>query len=90
MIIGKVIGNIVSTITSTDYKNRTILIIQPVDTSGKEKGSSFLAIDSVQAGVGDTVLTLDEGGSAKMILKPETNSVKQVVVGIIDHIEKEK
>jgi len=38
MTIGKVIGNIVSTITSDDYEYRTILIIQPVDYSGKNTG----------------------------------------------------
>lgn len=90
MILGKVIGNVVSTITSVDYENRTVLIIQPIDPSGKKKGKSFLAIDSVQAGVGDTVLALDEGGSANMILSPKTTTVKQVVVGIVDHIIKEK
>ncbi len=89
MILGKVIGNVVSTIKSFDYENRTVLIIQPVDPSGNIKGKSFLAIDTVQAGVGDTVLALDEGGSANMILKPATSTVKQVVVGIVDHITKE-
>ncbi len=89
MILGKVIGNVVSTITSVDYENRTILLIQPIDPTGKKKGKSFLAIDTIQAGVGDTVLALDEGGSASMILKPETSTVKQVIVGIVDHIIKE-
>ncbi len=89
MILGKVIGNVVSTITSVDYENRTVLIIQPIDPTGNQKGKSFLAIDTVQAGVGDTVLALDEGSSANMILKPETNTVKQVIVGIVDHIIKE-
>ncbi len=89
MILGKVIGNVVSTITSVDYENRTVLIIQPIDPTGNQKGKSFLAIDTVQAGIGDTVLALDEGGSANMILKPETNTVKQVIVGIVDHIIKE-
>ena len=89
MILGKVIGNVVSTITSVDYENRTVLIIQPIDPAGNQKGKSFLAIDTVQAGLGDTVLALDEGGSANMILKPETNTVKQVIVGIVDHIIKE-
>jgi len=90
MILGKIIGNVVSTITSVDYENRTVLIVQPIDPAGNQKGKSFLAIDNVQAGVGDTVLALDEGGSANMILKPETNTVKQVIVGIVDHIIKKE
>ena len=87
MIVGKVIGNVVSTIATADYEARTVLVIQPISPDGKNKGKTFLAIDTVQAGVGDTVLALDEGGSAKMIL--DTKTVKQIIVGIVDHIIKE-
>lgn len=90
MILGKVIGNIVSTVRATGYESKTILIIQPIDPSGKAKGKSFLSIDTVQAGVGDTVITLDEGSSAKTAIKePETFTVKSVVIGIVDHVIKE-
>ena len=52
-----------------------------------KKGQSFLAIDVVQAGVGDTVLALEEGNSARQVLKePESFTVKQVIVAIVDNI----
>ena len=87
MILGKIIGNVVSTVTEAGYGSRKILIIQPIDPSGKAKGQSFLAIDTVQAGTGDTVLVMEEGGSARMILgEPETFTVKAVVAGIVDQI----
>jgi len=90
MILGKVIGNVVSTIRAVGYNSRTVLIIQPIDPSGNPKGKSFLAIDTVQAGVGDTVIALDEGGSAKIAIRePQTSTIKVVVVGIVDHISKE-
>lgn len=90
MILGKVIGNVVSTIRAVGYDSKTVLIIQPIDPSGNPKGKSFLAIDTVQAGVGDTVITLDEGSSAKIVIKePQTSTIKVVVVGIVDHISKE-
>jgi len=90
MILGKVIGNIVSTIRAVGYDSKTILVIQPIDPSGNPKGKTFLAIDTVQAGVGDTVITLDEGNSAKTAIKePKTFTIKVVVVGIVDHILKE-
>jgi len=90
MILGKVIGNIVSTERVKDYKSKTILIIQPIEPDGTFNGKTFLAVDTVQAGVGDTVLTADEGGSAKIAVKePETHTIKTVVTGIIDHIIKE-
>ena len=90
MILGKVIGNIISTERIEGYKSKTILIIQPIEPNGTRKGKTYLAIDTVQAGVGDTVLTVDEGGSAKIAVKePNTHTIKTVVVGIIDHINKE-
>jgi microcompartment protein CcmK/EutM len=87
MILAKITGNVVSTIKATGYESRKILIVQPVDPSGAPKGKSFLAVDTVQAGEGDTVLVLEEGGSARMILdEPDTFTIKAVIVGIVDHI----
>ena len=87
MILGKIIGNVVSTVSEAGYGSRKILIVQPVDPSGMPKGQSFLAIDTVQAGMGDTVLILEEGGSARMILRePETFTIKAIIAGIVDHI----
>jgi len=79
--------NVVSTVTEAGYGSRKILVVQPVDPSGALKGQSFLAIDTVQAGVGDTVLVLEEGGSARMILnEPDTFTIKAIIAGIVDHI----
>lgn len=90
MILAKVIGNVVSTLKVTGYESRKVLIVQPVDPDGKYKGKSFLAVDAVQAGVGDTVLVIEEGGSARAILnEPETFTVKSVIAGIVDEVIKE-
>jgi microcompartment protein CcmK/EutM len=87
MILGKVIGNVVSTVSETGYGSRKILIVQPVGPSGDPKGQCLLAIDTVQAGIGDTVLVLEEGGSARMILgEPETFTIKAIIAGIVDQI----
>ncbi len=87
MILGKIIGNVVSTVSEPGYENRKILIVQPVDSSGAPKGQSFLAVDTVKAGTGDTVLVIEEGGSARMILdEPETFTIKAVIAGIVDAI----
>ncbi|MEI6749871.1 MAG: EutN/CcmL family microcompartment protein [Bacteroidales bacterium] len=87
MILAKIIGNVVSTVKATGYESRKILIVQPIDPSGEAKGKSFLAVDTVQAGVGDTVLVLEEGGSARMILdEPDTFTIKAIIAGIVDHI----
>ena len=89
MILAKVIGNVVSTIIAPGYESKKILVVQPIDPLGNPKGSSFLAIDAVQAGVGDTVLILEEGGSARAIInEPDSMTVKAVIAGIIDEIVK--
>ena len=89
MILGKVIGNVVSTIKCPDYNNYKLLLVQPVDQAGNSKGKSVLAIDAVQAGVGDTVLVLDEGGSARAALDTEARSIRTVIVGIVDEVTTE-
>ncbi len=87
MILGKIIGNVVSTVKEADYESRKILIVQPVDPSGTPKGQSFLAVDTVKAGPGDTVLVIEEGGSARMILdEADTFTIKSVIAGIVDQI----
>jgi ethanolamine utilization protein EutN len=87
MILAKIIGNVVSTIKAKGYESKKILIVQPIDTNGNLIGKSFLAIDAVQAGVGDIVLVLDEGNSARTILNgPDSLTVKTVIVGIVDQI----
>ena len=88
MILAKVTGNVVSTIKAIGYESRKILIVQPISPDGKSAGRSFLAIDAVQAGAGDTVLIMEEGGSARLILdEPGTFTIKAVVAGIVDEIQ---
>ncbi|HRS53365.1 MAG TPA: EutN/CcmL family microcompartment protein [Bacteroidales bacterium] len=91
MIIGKVIGNVVGTIKAPGYESKKILVIQPIDIEGNNKGKAILAIDAVQAGIGDIVLVLEEGNSARDIInEPESLTVKTVVAGIIDEISLNK
>ncbi|MHC1778161.1 MAG: EutN/CcmL family microcompartment protein [Lentimicrobium sp.] len=87
MNLGRVIGNVVSTIKVEAYQSRKILVVQPIDPEGKACGRSILAIDAVQAGIGDVVLTLEEGTSARAILQePESMTVKHVVAAIVDSV----
>ena len=90
MILGKVVGDVVSTMKHQDYDSYKILIVQPVDHQGQKVGKAFLAVDSVQAGIDDTVLVIDEGGSGRAILDaPENRTVRTVVCGIVDEVSTE-
>ena len=90
MIIARVLGNVVSTEKHPQYRGYKILVVQPIDPQGKPKGRSFLALDGVQAGIGDRVLVVDEGGSARSVLRDEgALTVRTVACGIVDCIEVE-
>ena len=87
MILGKVIGQVVSTEKHPDYHGYTLLVIQPTTPDAAPKGRSFIAIDAAQAGVGDTVIVIDEGGSGRAILgATEHKTLRTVVAGIVDAI----
>lgn len=89
MRLGRIIGTVVSDTKAKGYESRKILVVQPVDADEKTVGTSFLAIDAVQAGVGDLVLTIEEGNSARQIIKDEEAlTVKTVVAAIVDEILK--
>jgi len=87
MILGKVVGNVVSTIKLPVYQGYKILIVQPVNDKQKPQGKSILALDTVQAGVGDTVLVIDEGNSSRLIMNNSTAPVRTMIVGIVDAIK---
>jgi len=87
MILGKVIGNVISTIKLPVYQGYKILIVQPVNDEEEPQGESVLALDTVQAGVGDTVLVIDEGNSSRLIMNNSTAPVRTMIVGIVDAIK---
>ena len=89
MIIGTVRGNIVSTINHPYYTGKKLLVVEKEDPAGKPDGS-LIAIDGgVQAGVGDRVLVIDEGNSARQVVGDANAPVRSIIVGIIDRIDTE-
>jgi microcompartment protein CcmK/EutM len=86
MILGKVVGTVVATVKLSIYSGYKILIVQPVDPEGNPSGKTVLAIDTVQAGTGDTVLVIDEGNSARLIIDDPMAPVRSVVAGIVDEV----
>ena len=87
MILGKVVGNVVSTMKLPVYQGYKILVVQPVNDKKEPQGESVLALDTVQAGVGDTVLVIDEGNSSRLIMNNSTAPVRTMIVGIVDLIK---
>ena len=90
MILARVIGQVVSTIKLDVFKGFKLLLVQPIDIEEKPKGKILLVLDIVQAGVGDVVLVMDEGNSARTILENTTAPIRSVIVGIVDEIQTDK
>ncbi|MCL5428253.1 MAG: EutN/CcmL family microcompartment protein [Chloroflexi bacterium] len=86
MILGKVTGTIVTTICHPDYKNRRLLVVQPLLLPEEQPSGDFVALDNSHAGVGDTVLVNREGNGARQALGNPDACVISVIVGIIDSL----
>lgn len=87
MTIGKVIGTFVATQKNERLRDKKILIVQPVNLDGQATGRETLAVDVVDAGIGDTVLLMAEGTSARQILQDDQIPVHTVIVAVIDDFE---
>ena len=88
MILGKVVGTIVTTISHPHYKNRRLLVVQPLvmDGAAPDSADDFIALDNTQAGIGDTVLVNREGNGARQALNLPDGAVISVIVGIVDSV----
>ncbi len=86
MIAGRVTGTVVADAKIGALKNLKLLIVTPEAPDGGRAGASFIAVDTVQAGTGDRVLVIDEGGSANLVLNSSGLPIRTVIVGIIDEI----
>jgi ethanolamine utilization protein EutN len=103
MIIGKVIGTVTTSIKHSILEGRKLLVVRPVSPApaGKKAkskpageeyiytGKAVVALDTVQAGVGDTVLVIDEGNSGRLMIGDSSAPVRTVIAGIIDSVKLE-
>jgi ethanolamine utilization protein EutN len=91
MMLGEVVACVVSTEKHPHYVGRKILAVQPIDAEGKPKGTALLAVDGVQAGIGDRVLVVDEGGSARSVIGDEgAFTIRTVICAIVDRVDIEE
>jgi microcompartment protein CcmK/EutM len=86
MILARVTGRVTSTIHHDSMEGRRLLVLDKLDPEGEATGGYLIAVDTVGAGAGETVLVLDEGNGARQILGGAELPVRSVVVGIVDHL----
>ena len=93
MILGKVVGPVVSTVKHASYAGLRLLVVQPIDETGAPLGKSLLAVDRIcDAGEGDTVLLLKEGTGIRQIFglpKEAKLPIQVCVAGIVDQVSVE-
>jgi microcompartment protein CcmK/EutM len=87
VLIGRVVGTLVSTQKNRKLEGTKLLMVQPLDLGGEPRGGTVIAVDSVDAGVGDRVLLVLDGKAAMTALDRGLVAVDSAVVGVVDSVD---
>jgi ethanolamine utilization protein EutN len=87
MLIARVVGDVVATQKAPSHFGRKLLVVQPLNLDGSDRGEVMVALDSVDAGVGDRVLLTTEGYSAMTAVGRPDSPISTAVIGVIDEVE---
>ena len=87
MLIGRVIGEVVATQKHPSHEGRKVLVVQPLNLDGSNRGDAVLALDAVDAGVGDRILLATDGWAASSTVGRPQNPIDMAVIGFIDEID---
>ena len=85
MLLGRVIGNVVCTMKDASLTGQKLLIVQPLDRNGRNKGRPIIALDSVGAGAGETIYWC-RGKEASFPFLPAEPTTEATIVGIVDSV----
>ena len=86
MLLARIVGTVVATRKDERLVSNKLLVVRPVDPSGKTDGGYIVAVDTVDAGVGETVLIVS-GSSARMAAGLKDCPVDAAVIGIVDTVD---
>lgn len=86
MILARIVGTVVATQKDERLVSSKLLVAQPLDARGREQGADLVAVDTVDAGFGETVLIVS-GSSARMAAGLKDAPVDAAIVGIVDAVE---
>ena len=87
MLIAKVVGEVVATHKHESHQGQKLLIVQPLELDGSNRGEAVIAVDSADAGVGDRVLLVTEGYSAMTSVGRPESPIDMAVIGILDLVD---
>ncbi len=87
MTLARVTGTVVSTVKVEALEGLKLLIVHTINPDGSFTGKQMVAVDSLQSGIGDDVLIIDEGGSAGIILEMSSQPIRTVIAAIVDSVD---
>ena len=87
MQVARVVGNVTATQKNDKLVGSKLMLVQPMTPDGKPKGPVVLAIDGVDAGIGDRVLLVQDGKAAMQVLGRGIAAVDAAIVGVVDEME---
>ncbi|HEY2647447.1 MAG TPA: EutN/CcmL family microcompartment protein [Candidatus Acidoferrales bacterium] len=87
MLIGRVIGDVVASQKVPSHQGRKILVVQPINLDGSDRGDPVLSLDAVGAGIGERVLFTNEGFSAMTAVGRPHSPIDSAVIGVIDAVD---
>ncbi len=85
MHLGRIIGNVVCTMKDPALVGQKLLIVQPLDRKGRDKGRPVIALDAVGAGTGETIYWC-RGREASFPFLPSNLPTEATIVGIVDSV----
>src|SRR5438874_11978366 len=89
MLIARVLGEVVATQKHSSHEGCKLLLVQPLNLDGSDRGDAVVAVDAVDAGTGDRVLLVTEGFSAMTSVGRPQSPIDMAVIGFIDRIDLE-
>src|SRR5258707_5599836 len=87
MLIARVLGEVLATHRYSSHEGCKLLLVQPLNLDGSDRGDAVVAVDAVDAGAGDRVLLVTEGFSAMTSVGRPQSPIDMAVIGFIDHID---
>lgn len=88
MILGTVLGSLWASQQDPGFDGQALKLVVPQDArTGQVEGTTLLAVDTVGARAGDTVLVVYEGSSSRLCLGSDSTPAEAVIVGIVDRMD---
>ena len=87
MILARVIGTLTSADKDPELVDYKLMVVQPLDLDDAPEGEELIAVDQVDAGIGEKVLIVKEGNAARQITGRDKVPIQAVIVGVVDSVD---